>query len=64
MLATPAHALMQSVESIDGVSGEPEGPPLVIAQGGCTSLSQAVEQVRRRGDVERVISAETQVQRP
>ena len=29
------------------------------AQGGCMSLSQAVESVRRRGDVERIISAET-----
>ena len=30
-------------------------------QSNCTSLSQAVEQVRRRGNVERVISAETRV---
>ena len=30
-------------------------------QRNCASLSQAVEQVRRRGNVERVISAETRV---
>ena len=28
-------------------------------QGGCMTLSQAVESVRRRGDVERIISADT-----
>ena len=30
-------------------------------QRNCTTLSQAVEQVRRRGNVERVISAQTRV---
>lgn len=36
-------------------------PPAQVAQGNCTSLSEAVERVRRRSDVERVISAETRV---
>lgn len=35
--------------------------PDQATQSNCTSLSQAVEQVRRRGNVERVISAETRV---
>ncbi len=61
MLAAPASALMHSDDNGVGVAGGPETAPLVIAQGNCTSLSQAVDQVRRRGDVERVISAETQV---
>ena len=61
MFATPASALMLSDESVDGPASEPESPPLVIAQSGGMTLSQAVDQVRRRGDVERVISAETQV---
>lgn len=46
---------------VDAVVGEPEAPPLVVAQSGGMTLSQAVEQVRRRSDVERVISAETEV---
>ena len=32
---------------------------LDATQGGCTSLDQAIEQVRRRGDVERILSADT-----
>jgi hypothetical protein len=32
--------------------------PQSVAQRGCMSLSQAVDSVRRRGNVERVISAE------
>lgn len=35
--------------------------PHGVTQRNCTSLSQAVEQVRRRGNVERVISAQTRV---
>ena len=61
MFATPASALMQSDVPVDPIAAEPESPPLVIAQSGCMSLSQAVESVRRRGDVQQVVSAETQV---
>ena len=35
--------------------------PIVAAQQNCMSLSQAIDSVRRRGNVERVISAETRV---
>lgn len=43
-------------------SGMPEAsPPARTVQGNGMSLSEAVESVRRRGDVERVISAETRV---
>ena len=61
MFASPASALMQSEASVDAIVSEPEAPPLVIAQSGCMSLSEAVESVRRRGDVQQVVSAETQV---
>ncbi len=40
------------------VDGESEN---TTTQSNCTSLSQAVEQVRRRGNVERIISAQTRV---
>lgn len=33
--------------------------PYRVAQRGCMSLSQAVDSIRRRGNVERVISAQT-----
>ena len=33
-----------------------------IAQGGGMTLNQAIESVRRRGDVERIVSAETKVE--
>ena len=36
-------------------------PDLRIAQGGGMSLSEAIESVRRRGNVEQIISAETRV---
>ena len=61
MFTTPAQALMQAEAPVEVIVSEPEAPPLVIAQGGCMSLSQAVESVRRRGDVQQVVSAETQV---
>ena len=61
MFTTPAQALMQSGADVDAIVLEPEAPPMVIAQNGCMSLSQAVESVRRRGDVQQVVSAETQV---
>lgn len=38
-----------------------ELPRLQIAQGGGKSLAEAIESVRRRGNVERIISAETRV---
>lgn len=34
-------------------------PDIVTTQGGGMTLDQAVESVRRRGDVERILSAET-----
>ena len=39
-----------------------EASALTITQRNCMSLNQAVESVRRRGDVERVLSAETRVE--
>lgn len=37
----------------------PERPDLHVTQGGCKSLDEAIESVRRRGNVDRIISAET-----
>ena len=37
----------------------PEQAELAIAQGRCMSLSQAVESVRKRSSVERIVSANT-----
>jgi len=39
-----------------------EAADIRVAQGGCMSLNQAIESVRRRGDVERIVSAETKVE--
>ena len=33
-----------------------------VAQGGGMTLDQAIDSVRRRGDVERIVSAETRVE--
>jgi hypothetical protein len=38
-----------------------QGAPIVIADGGCKSLNDAVEQVRRQYKNGRIISAETKV---
>ena len=40
-------------------TGLSEGQTLSTTQQGCMSLSQAIDSVRRRGNVERVISANT-----
>lgn len=44
-----------------GLDGNPV-PAVSISQRNGMSLSQAVDSVRRRGDVERIVSAETKVQ--
>ncbi len=44
-----------------GVESGFDVPQLRVAQGGGMSLSQAIDSVRRRGNVERIISAETTV---
>ena len=64
MLALPVIAQARMAD--DGVSALTNNfgtnlPELRIAQGGCMSLADAIEWVRRRGNVERIISAETRV---
>lgn len=66
-VAEPAHAALDgSVSSryegyaVHGFS-EPPTDSLGAVQRGCMSLSEAVESVRQRGNVDRVISAETTV---
>jgi hypothetical protein len=44
-----------------GLEWSLESPRLHATQRGCTSLSGAIDSVRRRGNVERIISAETRV---
>ena len=44
-----------------GFEWNSELPRLYIAQGGGMSLSEAIESVRRRGNVQQIISAETKV---
>ncbi len=44
-----------------GLEWNIEAPRLRIAQGGGMSLSDAIDSVRSRGNVERIISAETKV---
>ena len=64
MLALPVIA--QARMAGDGVSASANDfgtnlPDIRITQGGGMSLSEAIESVRRRGNVERIISAKTRV---
>ena len=64
MLALPAIAQARMADDGGVALGSEFGsnvPDIHIAQGGCTSLADAIESVRRRGNVERIISAETRV---
>jgi hypothetical protein len=56
-----ARRVADDVNAAQGLGWNVELPRLQIAQGGGMSLSQAIESVRRGGNVERVISAETKV---
>ena len=56
-----ARRVADDVNAEQGLEWTVELPRLQIAQGGGMSLSQAIESVRRGGNVERVISAETKV---
>ena len=59
--ATTAAALPVDRSPATMVFAAWDDAPDEATQSNCTSLSQAVDQVRRRGNVERVISAETRV---
>lgn len=63
LLIMPAHARVADRDSLSAAPPAAAGdvPEAHTVQNGCVSLSEAVEQVRRRSDVERVISAETRV---
>ncbi len=58
LLPAPGEARLRQAE--DPVAAETA--TLGITQRGCMSLNQAVESVRRRGDVQRVLSANTRVE--
>ena len=56
-----ARRAADDVNEAQGLEWTVELPRLQIAQGGGMSLSQAIESVRRGGNVKQVISAETKV---
>ena len=55
LTATAAEARIATTPAVSPVAET----AIEVAQRGCMSLSQAVDSIRRRGNVERVISAET-----
>ncbi|MCK5325633.1 MAG: hypothetical protein KAJ57_06480 [Woeseiaceae bacterium] len=63
VLLTPAGArafdLEESLRQVHEQYQLSQKPDLRVAQGGGMTLDQAIESVRRRGDVERILSAET-----
>ena len=61
LLAGPADALQQDRFADPAPQTGPAEHGDFAAQRGAMSLSEAVESVRQRGDVERIISAETRV---
>jgi len=61
VLAGPAAALQRDRAADFAPETAPADQGHFAAQRGAMSLSEAVESVRRRGDVERIISAETRV---
>ena len=63
IVAMPAAAFDLETDLKRLASGEPIGEQsLAAAQGNGMTLSQAVDSVRRRGNVERIVSAETRVE--
>jgi hypothetical protein len=54
-----AFDLEESLKQVHEQHRMHETPGVRIAQGGCMTLDQAIESVRRRGNVERILSAET-----
>ena len=61
MAAIPAQAAFITDGGVRAGLPVYEQPVEAIPTQGCVSRSQAVDRVRRRGDVQRVISAETKV---
>lgn len=63
VMLTPASAsafdLEESLRQVHEQYQLSQKPDLRVAQGGGMTLDQAIESVRRRGDVDRIISAET-----
>ena len=63
VLLTPASArafdLEESLRQVHEQYQLSQRPDLRVAQGGGMTLGQAIESVRRRGNVDRIISAET-----
>ena len=63
IIAVPAAAFDPEADLKRLAHGEPaQAQSLAVSQSNGMSLSQAVESVRRRGNVERIVSAETRVE--
>ena len=64
LLAAGSASAFELEDTLAGIatgSGEPDAA-LVVTQDRGMTLSQAVESIRRRGDVERIINAQTRVE--
>ena len=61
--ASPALALVVAPAVVDEpvAAARPDQPPIVTVQGNGVTLQQAIAQVKRSGNVERVLDAKTQV---
>jgi hypothetical protein len=57
--ASDAFDLEESLRQLQPQHQQAQKPDLRVAQGGGMTLDQAIESVRRRGDVDRILSAET-----
>ena len=57
--AAGAFDLEESLRQLHVQHQQAARPDLQVAQGGGMTLDQAIESVRRRSDVERILSAET-----
>ena len=60
--AAQAFDLEESLKQLHEQYRTQETADLRVAQGGGKTLDQAIDSVRRRGDVERIVSAETRVE--
>lgn len=60
LLAVPAHATVHAGSDLPGLHiGEPESGDRAAQRGDGKTLAQAIEQVRRQYDVQRIVEAKT-----
>ena len=61
LLALPLASFAAKAEPTGGFVA-PADAPFEVAQRGCKSLNDAINQVRSRGDVQRIVDASTRVE--